>query len=114
MPLVFGQTEILKYFSDARVAQSVRAVIASEDWYQALSDEDRAKVEAAVAVANAENREWLAQREGILADLAGAGIEVSTPTAEATAEFRAAAQAVYGSGPVNAEGVALWIAAAGQ
>lgn len=112
MPLLFGQTEILKHFSDLRVAQSVRAVICSEDWYQSLSAAERKVVDDAVAMANAENRAWLAKREGILQALAGAGVEVTTPSAEALADFRAAAQEVYDSGPVDAEGVAAWVAAA--
>lgn len=112
MPLLFGQTEILKHFSDLRVAQSVRSVICSEDWYQSLSDAERAVVGDAVTMANAENRAWLAKREGILKALAGAGIEVTTPSAEALAEFRAAARTVYASGPVDADGVAAWVAAA--
>lgn len=111
MPLLFGQTEFVKYYTDNRVAQSVRAVIASEDWYRGLSDDQRAAVAAAVDRATAENRAWLAAREGILKVLEGAGVEVVKLSPEADAAFREAAQAVYGSGPVDADGVAAWTAA---
>ncbi len=114
MPLIFGQTEILSDYTDARVAMSVRVAIASEDWYQGLSDEERATVGAAVDAANAANREWVGKREGILQALAGAGVTVTTPTPEALAEFSARAHSVYADGPMNADQVAEWLAAAGQ
>ncbi len=111
MPLLFGQTAFVKYYTDNRVAQSVRAIIASEDWYQSLSDDQRAVVTAAVAKANKENRAWLAKHEGILKVLEKAGVTVTRLTPEADAAFRKAAQSVYALGPLDAAGIAAWTAA---
>lgn len=59
VPVMFGQTDFVKNFATADVIWPLRAVIASKDWYDGLSDEDRAVVDGAVATADAAARDWL-------------------------------------------------------
>lgn len=113
VPVMFGHTDFIKYFTDAQVSISARLALASEDWYQSLSNEDRAKVEDAAAQATAANREWLAGRlPDMRADAIAAGIEVTDLSAEARAEFVSLSRGVYTNGVLSAEQVAIWVNAA--
>lgn len=114
VPLMFGHTGFIKHYTDARIIPSTRLALASEDWYQGLSEEDRAKVDAAVMAADAANREWLESRGDILAELEKAGIAVIELSPEARAEFQRRSEAVYESGPVSAEQIAIWEKALGR
>jgi TRAP-type C4-dicarboxylate transport system substrate-binding protein len=58
VPVMFKHTEVLKYFSDAKIMAPLRVALASEDWYAGLSEKERGIVHEAVAKANAANREW--------------------------------------------------------
>jgi len=112
VPLMFGHTDFIKYFTDAATSPSLRIVIASEDWYQSLSDAERAIVDDAVLQGNAANRAWLAPRqEGIFKALEDAGVTVTRLSPEARAAFREKSQAVYEGGPVTAEQIEAWTAA---
>ena len=112
VPLMFGHTDFIKYFTDAATSPSLRIVIASEDWYQGLSDADRAVVDEAVLKANAANRAWLEPRqEGIFKALQDAGVTVTRLSPEARAEFREKSQAVYDGGPVTREQIEAWTSA---
>lgn len=95
VPLVFGHTSFIRYFTDVRMINSVRVAIASEDWYQGLSDEERATVDAAVRAAHDANRNFLKTREKVYDDLEAAGIEVIRISEEEREKFRAASEPIY-------------------
>jgi len=114
VPMMFGHTDFIKHFTNAETSPSLRIAIASEDWYQGLSADNRKTVDAAVDAANKANRAWLAKRTGILKKLEGAGVTVTRLSPEARAEFREKSKAVYTSGPVSAEQIALWTKAKGM
>lgn len=114
VPLLFGHAEFIKHFTDAAASPSLRVALASEDWYQGLSDEQRKTVDDAVAAARKANRDWLGKRGGILKKLEEAGIAVVQLTPEARAEFREASQALYEGGVLSAEQVSMWKDAAAK
>ncbi|MEQ8298133.1 MAG: TRAP transporter substrate-binding protein [Nitratireductor sp.] len=114
VPLLFGHTGFIKHFTDAGTSPSVRLAIASEDWYQGLSEEERQTVDDAVKAADKANRAWLEKRSGILDALEEAGIAVTRLTPEARAEFREKSRAVYTAGPVSADQLAIWSASLGR
>ncbi|MGX1306047.1 TRAP-type C4-dicarboxylate transport system substrate-binding protein [Amorphus suaedae] len=114
VPLLFGHTDFIKYFTDADISPSLRVAIASEDWYSGLSDEDRKTVDAAVEAANKANRDWLANQGGVYDRLKAAGVEITELTPEARAEFEKASQTTYEGGLVTAEQVEMWTKAKGQ
>jgi TRAP-type C4-dicarboxylate transport system substrate-binding protein len=58
VPIMFKHTEVLKYYSDVKLAPALRVTICSEDWYKGLDDKDRALVDAGVERANATVRNW--------------------------------------------------------
>jgi len=113
VPLLFGHTEFIRHFTEAAISPSLRIAIASEDWYQGLSAEDRATVEAAVAAARAANRDWLPSQDGVIEQLRAAGVAVADLSPEARDEFRTASMAAYDL-IVTPEQMALWMAAAGR
>jgi TRAP-type C4-dicarboxylate transport system substrate-binding protein len=114
VPLLFGHTDFLKHYTDAAVTPSLRIAIASEDWYQGLSDADRAVVDDGVTAANAANRAWLGTQNGVLDKLRAAGVEVQTLDEAARAEFREASSPAYDSGLVSKEQIAKWEMAKGN
>lgn len=114
VPLMFGHTDFLKFFTDASVSPSLRITIVSEDWYQGLSEADRKVVDDAAAAADAANRAWLATQDGAVAQLEAAGVTISRLTPEARAEFQAASETTYIGGVVTAELLADWRAAKGE
>ncbi len=109
VPVMFGQTDFVKNFSDAGVIIPMRAVIFSKAWYDGLSDTERAAVDAAVAAGNAANRAWLAEASvsGLTA-LEEKGVTVQRLTAEERAVFREASKPVYDSGLMPSEDVKVW------
>ena len=113
VPLLFGHTEFIHYFTPAEISPSLRIAIASEDWYSGLSDADRATVDAAVAAANTANRDWLGSQTGVMDQLRAAGVEISDMSPEARAEFRAASEGTW-SAIVTPEQLAQWQAAIAQ
>ena len=114
VPLLFGHTDFIKHYTDAGVSPSLRIAIASEDWYQGLSDENRKVVDDAVTAANAANRAWLGTQEAVNEKLQAAGVEVVTLDDAARAEFRDASGPAYENGPLSAEQIAEWEAAKGN
>lgn len=114
VPLLFGHTEFIKHYTDAGISPSLRITIVSEDWYQGLSDDDRATVDAAAAAATAANREWLGTQDAVLDKLEAAGVAVVRMSQEAREEFRAASGPAYESGLLSAEQIATWEAAKGN
>ncbi len=96
VPLIFQHTEFLKYFTNAGAGIPFRSVLMSNDWYDALSDADRAIVDAAIEQANANNREWTYRAaEQEIAMLKDRGVTVTELTPEARAEFVERSQAAW-------------------
>ncbi|MDU9004351.1 TRAP transporter substrate-binding protein [Sedimentitalea todarodis] len=114
VPLLFGHTDFLKHYTDAAVSPSLRIAIASEDWYQGLSDADRQTVDDAVAAATAANRAWLGTQDGVLDQLRDAGVEIQTLDEAARQEFRDASAPAYESGLLTQEQIAEWETAKGN
>lgn len=78
VPLNFGHFEYVKYFTDARIASSLRVILASETWYDGLTAAQRAVVEDAVTEADSVVQKWANGRvEGVLRQLKDHGITVS-------------------------------------
>ncbi len=114
VPIMFGHTGFIKYFTDAKVAIGTRTVIASEDWYQGLSDEQRQIVQDATAVADKANMDWLATRSSELDKLREAGIEVTELTPEAWQEFQDLTAPVYAAVPMPEGTLDAWRAATAE
>lgn len=113
VPLLFGHTDFIKHFTDAEISPSLRITIVSEDWYQGLSDEERATVDAAAKAANTANREWLATQDVVYGKLEEAGVSIVRLDDEARAAFREASEATYTSGLLTPEQVEMWREAKG-
>lgn len=85
---IFKHTDFLKHYTDAGAGTPFRSALMSKDWYEGLSDEDRAKVDTAVREANLRNREWTFKAaEQELAQLEKLGVTVTKLSPEARAEF---------------------------
>jgi TRAP-type C4-dicarboxylate transport system substrate-binding protein len=88
VPVMFKHTEVLKYYSDVKMAPSLRVAICSEDWYQGLSSNDRALVDEGVIQANAAIQSWSKKVETQgLDDLKKADMQVYVNTAAEKAKF---------------------------
>ncbi|MFC4670915.1 TRAP transporter substrate-binding protein [Seohaeicola nanhaiensis] len=114
VPLVYGHTSFIKYFTNVKISPSVRIAIASEDWYQGLSEADRAVVDAGVKAAHDANRAFLEAGQKIFGELEAAGIEVINLSDEERAKFRAASEPLYEAVEMPAESFAAWKAAVGR
>lgn len=110
VPVMFGQTDFVRNFSDAGVIWPIRAVIASRMWYDGLADDERASVDAAVVTADAATREWLAEASvnGLKA-LEEKGVTVQRLSAEERSVFREASKPVYESDLMTPENMKLWL-----
>ncbi|SMX29204.1 2,3-diketo-L-gulonate-binding periplasmic protein YiaO precursor [Pelagimonas phthalicica] len=109
VPVMFGQTDFVKNFSDAGVIIPLRAVIVSKLWYDGLSADERSTVDAAVEAADAATREWLAAASVRgLTSLEEKGVTVQRLTAEERAVFREASKPVYDSGLMASEDIQIW------
>ncbi|MGY3438084.1 MULTISPECIES: TRAP transporter substrate-binding protein [unclassified Marinovum] len=114
VPLTYGHTAFIKYFTNAEMSPSVRVAIASEDWYQGLSDADREIVEQAVKAAHDANRKLVSDDSAVLKQLEEAGIEVIELTAEEREKFRAASQPIYEATDMPEGALAAWNTAVGR
>ena len=114
VPLLFGHTDFLKFFTDAEISPSLRITIVSEDWYSGLSEEDRKKVDAAADAANKANREWLATQETVYGKLEAAGVKISKLDAAAREGFLKASAPAYDSGLLTKDQIAAWTKAMGK
>jgi TRAP-type C4-dicarboxylate transport system substrate-binding protein len=88
VPIMFKHTEVLKYYSDVKVAPALRVAICSEDWFKGLSKEDRAVIEAGVVKANTAVQAWVkkAEEQGLDA-LKKAGMQVYVNSSADKAKF---------------------------
>ncbi|WP_417772108.1 TRAP transporter substrate-binding protein [Stappia sp.] len=109
VPIMFGQTDIVKNFADAGVIIPLRAVMVSKGWYDGLSDADRVAVDKAVETANAATRAWL-DRVAVtsLEALENAGVTVQRLSGEERAAFRDLSKKVYTSGLMPEDAVKRW------
>lgn len=114
VPLTYGHTSFIKYFTNARMSPSVRVAIASEDWFQSLTDEERATVQAAVEAAHEANRKLVSDDTEVLKQLDEAGIEVIELTPEERQKFREASQPLYESTEMPDGALDAWNAAVGR
>jgi TRAP-type C4-dicarboxylate transport system substrate-binding protein len=111
VPIMFGHTGFIKYFTNANVGLGSRTVIVSEDWYQGLSSDQQKVVMDAAAAATKANRDWLATRSAELDKLREAGIEVTELTPEAWNEFKELSQPLHNMVPLPEGALAAWQAA---
>ena len=114
VPIMFGHTGFIKYFTNAKVGLGSRTAIVSEDWFQGLSPEQQKIVMDGAAAATKANREWLATRTSELDALREAGIEVTELTPEAWAEFKALSTPLHNTVPLPEGSLAAWQAAIGE
>ena len=114
VPLLFGHTDMIKHYTDAAIAPSLRITIVSEDWYQGLSDEDRAIVDAAADAATKANRAWLDTQDAVIDKLEEAGVAVVRLDAAARTEFREASAPAYETDLLTPEQIAEWETAMGK
>ena len=111
VPLMFGHTGFIKHFTDAQISPSVRVAIASEDWYQSLSNEQRGHVNDAVEAARKANKDFVISRAGILDELRAAGMEVHKLDPDARAKFRRASVPLWSKFPMPLGALDAWKAA---
>lgn len=86
--LIFQHTDFLKFYTAAGAGTPFRSALMSKDWYDGLAADEQAKVDAAVASANANNRAWNAvaiQQE--IEQLKSKGVTVTELSPEARADF---------------------------
>jgi TRAP-type C4-dicarboxylate transport system substrate-binding protein len=109
VPVMFGQTDFVKNYSDARVIWPLRAVLVSKTWYDDLSNADRSTVDAAVKAGDKAARVWLkeASVDGLKA-LEAKGVTVQRLTPEERAVFRKASLPVYDSGLMPPKDIKTW------
>lgn len=111
VPIMFGQTDIVKNFSDAGVIVPMRAVLASKLWYDGLTVDHRKVVDIAVEQGNKANQQWLdAVSESSLTALEDAGVTVQRLTSDERDVFRQLSKAVYDSGLMPKDDVSAWVA----
>lgn len=112
--LIFQHTDYLKYYTDAGSGTPFRSALMSNDWYEGLSEEDRTKVDAAIAVANEKNRVWTAEAAAKEIDqLREKGVTVTTLSPEARAKFVERSKAAWPS-LMPADAIDAFTAAAEQ
>jgi len=58
VPVMFGHTRQIRFFTDLRLSPSTRYAVVSREWYDGLDPEARAIVTRALAHAHAANRAW--------------------------------------------------------
>ncbi len=110
VPIVFGHTDFVKYFSDVRVTLPLRAVILSRSWYESLSENERATVDAAIKAGTDATREWQATaRDASLAALEKAGVTITPISDENRAIFREKSLPVWSSGLMEQETADFWV-----
>ncbi len=114
VPIMFGQTDFVKNFSDAGVIIPIRAVIVSKLWYDGLSDADRKAVDQAVATADAATQDWLDKAAVSALDaLEAEGVTVQRLSAEERDAFRKLSEPVYHSGLLPEDDVKVWTGLSG-
>jgi TRAP-type C4-dicarboxylate transport system substrate-binding protein len=89
VPFLFGHTDILKHYTDAKISMPLRVAMVSEDWYKGLSTNDRKIFDEAVSKATAANRAWVGPSDdAALTQLEKAGVTITRLSPEARVSFR--------------------------
>jgi TRAP-type C4-dicarboxylate transport system substrate-binding protein len=89
VPFLFGHTDILKYYTDARISAPLRVSLVSSDWYAKLPAKEKAVFDAGVKAGVAANRAWVKNSdETAIADLKKVGIQITELSAEGRKEFQ--------------------------
>lgn len=115
VPLTFGQTDVVRHFSDAAVIIPLRGVMVSRSWYDGLPDDQRAAVDEAVITADEANRDWLDKVSvSALDELEAAGVTVQRLDDDQRAAFRELSLGVSQSGLLPDDQAQIWVAAADQ
>jgi TRAP-type C4-dicarboxylate transport system substrate-binding protein len=110
-PVLFGHGSQIDYYTELNTTASHRPILLSARWLDGLTPEQRHTVDAAVNAGHEANRRWA--RDGYSREmeaLAGIGIEVIRPSAEARDEFAARVRAAYPrmtSAPIYQRALAL-------
>jgi TRAP-type C4-dicarboxylate transport system substrate-binding protein len=61
-----GHTEFLRNFTRADITPSTRIILVSQDWYDMLSADEQAQIDAAIDAGVAANRAWVENWSGIV------------------------------------------------
>ncbi len=99
VPLMFGHTGFIKFYTDAQVALSTRAVLASETWFQGLNSAQQKVVLEAAAAATQANRKWMEGRKVELDKLRAAGMQVTSLSEQSWNEFKQLSQPLHSKIP---------------
>lgn len=87
--IIFRHMEFLKYYTPIEGGTPFRSALMSDDWYNDLDDDTRAKVDAAIKNANANNMAWTKKAiEVELALLTKGGVTITELSPAALAEFK--------------------------
>jgi len=98
VPVMFGHTSQIKFFTALEMAPAQRVVVASRAWLERMDARERRVFRDAVLAARTANRAWTADmRRRELAILQDAGVTITTPTARARLAFVEATRARYGA-----------------
>ncbi|MEO4042187.1 TRAP transporter substrate-binding protein [Hoeflea sp. CAU 1731] len=94
--LLFGHTDILKHYTPLNAGVSARMILASQDWYEGLTDEERGVVDDAVAKGIAANREWAADwSASAINQLSDKGVTIADLAPGEREKFVEASKAVW-------------------
>lgn len=89
VPFLFGHGAILKFYTPANIAQSLRVAMVSEDWYKKLPADRKAAFDGAVAKARAANRTWVkTSDEQAMEQVTKAGMKITQLTPEGRKQFQ--------------------------
>ncbi len=114
VPLIYGHTGFIKYFTNSKMMAASRVAIASEDWYESLTKEQQKIVDEAADAATNAMQAFLVKREGVLTELEDAGIEVIQLSDVAREEFRKASVGLYKNMPMPEGALDKWTQALGN
>jgi TRAP-type C4-dicarboxylate transport system substrate-binding protein len=96
VPIIFGHTRKLRYFTNILLMPSTRTIVVSEQWYNRQTSAQRADFDRAVIMARRANRRWA---ENIQAPelnmLRAAKVIVTEPTLAERRRFVIKTRAVY-------------------
>lgn len=98
VPFLFGHADVLKFYTQANISQSIRVAMVSNDWYKGLKPAQKTALDAAIAKAQAANRAWVkGSDETALAQLDKAGIKIGKLSPEGLAQFKDLSKTTYTS-----------------
>ena len=90
VPIIFNHTGLLKYFTDAKVIMSARLVLASQYWWDNLTQAEKEQFTSLSLAAQKEVFEWVkVSEDNYHKALVDAGITVYKPTEEELLTFKA-------------------------